>query len=134
MDWIVILARRHLAKYARSQKTLFLIAGLINTLIGFVTYSICILGLGMTYQLATLAGLVLAVIAGFLQSRHGVFRKGSKDSLARYLVLWTALYFVSIWLIGLFIAAGFSEIEAYVIAIPLTVPLSFLAQKYWVFE
>ena len=72
--------------------------------------------------------------AGFLQSRHGVFRKGSKDSLARYLVLWTALYFVSIWLIGLFIAAGFSEIEAYVIAIPLTVPLSFLAQKYWVFE
>ncbi len=84
--------------------------------------------------MATLLGLLVSIVSGFLQSRHGIFRSGNGSSLARYLLLWGGLYLLTITLIGWLVQLEIGEILAYLLSVLIIVPISFLAQKYWVFR
>lgn len=116
------------------QTVLFLIAGIINTILSFAAFSFCVIYLDLDYRLAALASLLVGMSAGFLQSRYGVFRSKNSTSLVRYFAVLTVLYFISIWALGLLIGVGVSKIQAYLITIILLVPFSFLIQKFWVFK
>jgi len=121
-------------KFFNRETILFLIAGIINTAVSFAIYSICIIYFDLDYRIAAFFSLLSGITTGFLQSRFGVFQSKNSTSLLRYLILWAALYFLSIWLIGLLMEFESSEIRAYLITILFSVPLSFFAQKYWVFR
>ena len=116
------------------QTIFFITAGLINTAINFAVYSLCIIMFSMDYRAAALLGLLVSIASGFLQSRHGVFRSGNSTSLFRYLLLWGVLYLFTITIIGWLIQMGIGEILAYLVNVAIMVPISFLAQKYWVFR
>ena len=123
-----------LAIFATPQTLLFIGAGLINTAINFGVYSLCILVVQMDYRLAAFLGLAVSIASGFLQSRHGVFRSGNSASLWRYLALWAALYGMTIIVVGWLIQMGLGEIPAYLINVFISIPISFVAQKFWVFK
>ena len=122
--------------FACRQKSLFLLAGGINTLVGFIIYYFSIIYLGLNYQVAVFFSLLFSIVVGFLQSKYAVFASRSEisSSVLRYLVLWCFLYFFTIFILGTFIQIGFSEIHAYVFTLLFIIPLSFLFQKYWVFS
>jgi putative flippase GtrA len=112
------------------------IAGLINTLVGFLVYSAAILFTPAEYWLANLFAAIAGVICGFILARIFVF-KGSNTSIfrsgPRYLITIAIQYVVSTIIIGILVHFGVAEIVAYLIALPIIIGLSYILQKNWVF-
>ena len=113
-----------------------MIAGLINTLVSLIVYSVLVTFTPAEYWLANLFATIAGIMCGFFLSRIFVF----KDSTAtagysgpRYLITIALQYVVSTAAIGILVHLGISEIPAYILVLPLAIGISFILQKTWVF-
>ena len=119
----------------------FGIVGLSNTVIGYVAYSICILG-GMHYIVANLVGFTVSVINAFYWSNKYVFKKGANENRKKIpAFIKTVLAYASTGivlnslLLYLFIEKfRMSEYIAPIVILLITVPSNFVLNKYWSFK
>jgi putative flippase GtrA len=111
----------------------FLICGLINTAVGFVTfnfaYYILMSGVIFSNFMSVLAG----TISGYLLSRNLVFTYTGPDKLKPYILLNLILFFAFTYFINLMIKAGLEAFIAWLLLAPLAALLSFFAQKKLIF-
>jgi putative flippase GtrA len=95
-------------------------------------------GLGMDYRAAAVLAGLIAFLASFLMNRHWTFtsRRGAiHHQGARYLLVFASAIALGVVLLTFFVeVAGIPEIAAQVAAILIVAPLSFLAQRAWVFR
>ena len=78
----------------RSRFFRFLVAGVINTLFGFVVYSISIMA-GMEVWLALLAGMLSGTLFNFLTTGGYVFRELSIARFPRFVICYLLIYVIN---------------------------------------
>ena len=94
----IVTAKRSSA--GRSRFVRFLVAGVINTLFGFVVYSISIMA-GMEVWLALLAGMLSGTLFNFLTTGAYVFRELSIARFPRFVICYLLIYFINFMLLDL---------------------------------
>lgn len=111
----------------------YLIVGTINT--GF-SYSIYALGLymGLKYQIANLIALMVGIVFSFKTQGRFVFNNSNNRLFGRFVISWAVIYVATIILIGKIIELGLNAYWAGVVALPFSVGLSYMVQKYFVFQ
>lgn len=121
------------AKAGRYHIIRFLIVGTLNTGFSYVIYA-GVLYLGLSYQIANLIALVLGILFSFKTQGRLVFKNTDNRLFGRFLLSWVLIYLGTITLIGRIIAFGFDAYTAGALALPFSIALSYLMQKYYVFR
>lgn len=116
----------------KSHAIRYLVVGTLNTAFSYLIYAIC-LYIGFRFQFANLFALILGIIFSFKTQGRLVFQNPSNRLFGRYVISWVVIYLASILLIGQIINLGINAYWAGVFALPFSVSLSYLAQKYFVF-
>lgn len=111
----------------------FVLVGGLNTTFSYLIYA-GFLFAGCSYQLANLLALIVGVLFSFKTLGYLVFRNTDNRLLGRFVVSWAVIYICVIYLIGKFIAMGFSAYSAGALALPFSVALSYVSQRYFVFR
>lgn len=111
----------------------FLAVGTLNTAFSYAIYA-GFLYLGLGYQIANLIALVLGILFSFKTQGQLVFKNTDNRLFGRFLLSWVLVYLGTITLIGRIIALGFDAYTAGALALPFSVALSYLIQKYYVFR
>ncbi|WP_340691619.1 GtrA family protein [Hyphomonas sp.] len=114
----------------------YVLAGLFNTFVAFVVYYASVRWLLTPAWLGNLTGIVASILSGFLLSKYFVFNHAARTSyqiVLKYVVTYGVQYVVGTSVIYVFMQFGLSAIEAYIVAVPCMVAVSFLLQRYWVF-
>lgn len=123
--WTAAVRRAHTFEFAR-----FLGAGLVNTGVGYGVYLILLHWIG--YELAYAAAYVAGIVVAYVLNSLFVFRSpmGWRTAiryplvyLAQYLFGAALLYFMVAWL-------GFDHRWAALLALALSVPISFLLNRF----
>lgn len=128
-------------KQAIYQMSLYLVVGIMTTLVNIVAYYVCTRFLGGTVMVATVAAWLFAVLFAFVGNKWIVFRSRRLDA---GVVMREFFSFVSCRLItgiidivamGFFVEMlGFPDIVMKVIANGLIIVGNFLASKYIIFK
>ena len=127
----------------------FGIVGVSNTVISYVLYTVCLLGLrkagilsGIDYIVAQVVQFILSVLWSFYWNNKYVFglKHGEKRSLWQSLLKtyvsysFTGLFLSSILLVLWVQILGISEFIAPIINLLISVPLNFIINKFWAFK
>ena len=115
----------------------YVIAGVINTLAGFITYAFCIKLLSMPFWLANFFTTIAGIICGFILARNYVFPNSEKKTtttLPKYILTIGLQFVVSTSLIAYFRTLGLDDILSYIATLPIIIILSYGIQKIWVFQ
>lgn len=116
-----------------SQGVRFILVGVLNTTFSYLIYA-GLLFVGFGYQLANLLALLLGIFFSFKTQGHLVFNNANNRLLGRFVVSWTLIYFCTIILIHWIMALGFDAYAAGALSLPLSVVLSYVIQRYFVFK
>ena len=119
----------------------FGLVGISNTLIAYVTYSLCVY-IGIHYLIANAIGFFISVLNAYYWSDRFVFKKGEGESRS---AIWTlAKTYVAYGSTGLLLASIFlylyvdklyvSEYIAQLLVLVITIPLNFIINKFWSFK
>ena len=133
-------------KYSR-QFIRFGLVGVVNTLVDFVVYTLCLKLLGENvllkehnYLIAQLFGFVAGTLNAYFMNGRFVFagednrRKKGKRQLLRTFIGYGVTFALSELLLWLWISIlGINEIIAKLINLCITVPLNFIINRFWTF-
>ena len=117
----------------RHQFLRYLIVGALNTGFSYSVYAL-LLWLGLVYFVANLIALLAGIVFAFQTQGRFVFGNASRGLFPKYVLLWILVYLCNIALIKLFLVGGFDAYVAGALALPPIVLLSYLLQKYLVFN
>lgn len=112
---------------------LFGLVGIANTAFGYGLFAFC-LYLGWPYQVATGVSMLGSICVGFLGQGRLVFGNFESRRIVRYVVMWAGLLLLFNLVVKGTIYAGYSAYLGGLVALPIIIPLSFLAQKFYVFR
>ncbi len=122
------IARPDLIQFAR-----FIVVGIVNTAFSYGIYA-CLIYFGLNYAVANLVALVIGMVFSFKTQGALVFANSENRRIFRFMLVWTFIYGVNIFVISRFIAFGFNPYVSGALAIPFATVLSFIAQKFFVFR
>ena len=111
----------------------FLFWGFLNTTISILVYALLVY-FDMHIYIANLIAMIACVFLGHFFNKHKVFDSNNRQTLRKYFMLWTILYFISIGLITLFIDLGSNKYMAAVFAGGALIPVSYGLQKLLIFR
>ena len=111
----------------------FLVVGVLNTSFSYLIYA-GFLYIGLGYQLANFLSLVVGILFSFKTQGRLVFNNPDNRLLGRFVLSWLVIYLCVIGFIGRIIALGLDAYTAGALSLPLSVGLSYLTQKYFVFR
>ncbi|MHB8947766.1 MAG: GtrA family protein [Rhodoferax sp.] len=120
-------------KVKKTRAIRFVLVGVLNTTFGYLMYAV-LLFVGLDYQLANLLALSMGVFFSFKTQGHLVFKNPNGRLLGRFVMMWALIYVCVITAIGQIMALGFNAYAAGAMVLPLSVVLSYLMQKYFVFR
>jgi len=114
----------------------FLIAGIINTLIGFTLSISLLIILPIHYTFTILLSTILAVCFNYFMSLKYVFRsKSSTKKIFLFFLIYLIMYLLNILLMYILINQyNISDIIAYVFTAPVIMVLTYSSQKNIVFK
>lgn len=129
-----------MADDAAGQFLRYAFVGVLNTIVGYGTYWVCI-RFGLHFAFASLAGQILGTVNSYVWNKFFTFRSkttSAKKSLAemvRFCSVYAVQYGANVGLIALFVhAAGLSEEWAGFIAMALCTIISYVGHKFWSFK
>ena len=116
-----------------AQLTRFVIAGTVNTIVGYGLYAL-FLWLGAAYPLANFGSVLFGVAVGFVTQGLFVFKRFETGRFPVFVLAWLVLWGVNVLLIRLLLPAVHANAYAAgALALIVMVPLSFMVQKFLVF-
>jgi len=120
-------------RFLRLQFVRFLFVGTLNTVVGYTVYAL-LLYLGLPYAAASLGALLLGILFSF--RTHGALVFGNRDSglIFRFASCWGIIYLANIALIAGLRQLGLTDYVAGAITMLPVALLSYLMQKFLVFE
>lgn len=111
----------------------FVLVGIVNTGFSYAIYAV-LLYLGLGYAIANLIALLVGILFSFKTQGILVFNNSDNRRLLRFILAWTFIYSINIFIIRRFVAMGLNPYAGGALALPFTILLSYLAQKYFVFR
>lgn len=116
-----------------SQIVRFVCVGIANTLFSYGIYA-GLIYLGLRYSSANLVALILGILLSYKTQGMLVFRTSTNRRLLRFVMAWSVIYLLNIFLIARFIALGLNPYISGALALPFVTLLSYLSQKCFVFR
>lgn len=113
----------------------FILVGVSNTLLSFVSYTILI-GVDIVYWAAGAIAFMIGAVNGYLLNRRWTFAcPDSSRARLKYLVVQLAGLGATTALLWFFVSdAGISRIAAFAVTIPAVTVATFLANRSWTFR
>ena len=111
----------------------YLLVGGMNTAFSFSVYSLFVL-FGIHYSVSNFLALVFGIIFSYITNGKFVFRHLSRGAIVRYVIIWGLPYMLQLAIISLVMSLGGGVILGGGVALIITVPASFVLQKYFVFN
>ena len=127
------IAQKIIARVKERQMLRFILVGVLNTGFSYSIYALCVY-LGLRYQVANLVSLVIGILFSFKTQGLLVFGNSSNRLLGRFIISWTVIYLCVIGLIGRLLALGIDPYTAGALSLPVSVALSYVGQKFFVFR
>lgn len=119
----------------------FGIVGVSNTLVNYAFYSLFVF-LGMPYLIANFLSFSISVLNSFFWNNRYVFKLGESQTRTWWKVLTKS--YLSYSITGIFLTSlllwfwvsvlGLSEYIAWLLNIPICIPINFLLNKYWAYR
>ena len=111
----------------------FIATGVLTVVVNLIVFQAS-LWVGASIYIATLLGNATSVIVNYF-GLSDVFDSNAKvKSFSKYLISWFAYYFLTIWLVLLFVNQDFAPFESRIGALIILTPLNYLLQKYVIFR
>lgn len=108
----------------------FMVAGGVNTLFGFVVYSLSIAA-GMAVWLALLIGMLLGIVFNFFTTGGYVFRELSPARFPRFVLCYLLVYFINLELIELTLTLLNNKILSQaILVLPMAILSYFLMARF----
>lgn len=111
----------------------YTLIGVLNTVFGYTIFAGGIY-IGLPNWLALLSSTILGIVFNFKTFGCLVFDSQDNSRILIFIVVYGALYLLNLMLIKIFVSIGLSAYEAGFIAILLVIPISFYANKRFVFS
>jgi putative flippase GtrA len=111
----------------------FLLVGGLNTAFSYSVYAILLL-LGLGYVVANFLALVSSILFSFKTQGTFVFNNTTRRLIFRFSICWLFIYLCNIAFIGEMLKFGLDAYTAGALAIPPIIVISYLVQKYFVFN
>lgn len=111
----------------------FLLVGGVNTAFSYSVYAI-FLFLGLGYAFANLLALIASLVFSFKTQGTFVFNNTTRRLIFRFSICWLFIYLCNIAFIGEMLKFGLDAYTAGALAIPPIIVISYLLQKYFVFN
>lgn len=111
----------------------FILVGALNTLFSYAIYAAGI-WFGLEYYEASLVGLIIGILFSFKTQGALVFGNSDNRLILLFAANWALIYACMIGVIALLMRAGLNEYWAGLLALPPVAGLSFLSQKFIVFN
>jgi putative flippase GtrA len=116
-----------------SQQVRFVFVGVLNTAFSYSIYAF-FLFVGVNYQLSNFLALVFGILFSFKTQGSLVFNNSNNKLLGRFVLSWVIIYLGTISVISQFMTLGLNAYWAGALALPFSVALSYVTQKYFVFR
>lgn len=115
----------------------FVVVGALQTGLNVGCFAV-VHGLGAPYRAAAVVAGIVTFVAGFLLNRHWTFSRRRSAAIRCHAVRYTCVVVgaigLGVLLLTFFVeVVGIAPVPAQVLAILVTAPASFLAQRSWVF-
>jgi putative flippase GtrA len=111
----------------------FITTGVLTVVINLIVFQAS-LWVGTSIYIATLLGNATSIVVNYF-GLSGVFDSEAKfKSFSKYLLVWFAYYFLTIWLVLLFVNQDFAPVESRIGALIILTPLNYLLQKHVIFR
>jgi putative flippase GtrA len=124
-DYIDPLLRRRFVR--------FLLVGGINSAFAYAVYAFFLM-LGLGYALANLLALIAGILFSFKTQGTLVFNNAAHGLFFRFAICWLLIYLCNIAFIRQLLTFGLDAYTAGALAIPPIIVISYLLQKYFVFN
>jgi putative flippase GtrA len=125
---------RYLAVKAKASRVIrFVLVGVLNTGFSYLIYAV-LLFVGLGYQLANFFALVVGIVFSFKTQGTFVFNNTARGLFFRFAICWLLIYLCNIGFIRQMLIFGLDAYEAGALAIAPIAVLSYLLQKYLVFN
>ena len=123
-------------KYKSYSSFRFLVAGIINTLFGFIVGILFLSILPFHYTLTIFLSTIISVCFNYVTSLTYVFKKiNSKKTTIRYFLVYLIMYLINMICISILINQfSMSDILAFALCSPAIIVLTYLLQKNIVFQ
>lgn len=103
----------------------FIATGILNTLVGWIIYSILIL-LGAKIWLALLMPIIIGIFFNFFTISKFTFKKFSIKILPKFIIVYALVYLINYFLLHFLQEYGLNEILAQFLLLPIISLISFL--------
>ena len=128
--------KKHFKKYKDLTIFRYLVAGVINTFVGFGLGVLLLLTLPFHYALTVFLSTFLGVCFNYFMSLKYVFRaKSSNYKIILYFSIYFLMYLVNMLLMYILINQfGMNDIISFIIGAPFIIGLTYLLQKKLIFQ
>jgi putative flippase GtrA len=120
-------------RLAAGQLVRFILAGLLNTVVGYLIYATGVVA-GLPPSIALVGAFAFALIFNYFTHARMVFRRSGRVIFIRFVVAYVALYFINLALLHLAIRFGAGPLLAQALVVPFVVICTFLVFKLAVFR
>jgi len=111
----------------------FILIGVLTVLVNLIVFQIS-LWLGASIYIATLLGNATSIIVNYF-GLADVFKSSARVfSFTKYILAWVTYYFLTIWLVLLFIDFGLTPLESRILTLFILTPLNYLLQRFVIFK
>ncbi|SFE86169.1 Putative flippase GtrA (transmembrane translocase of bactoprenol-linked glucose) [Paenibacillus algorifonticola] len=120
-----------------NQSMKFVVVGLMNTLIGYLLFFVCLQFFHLDYTLSLVISHILGVFNSFIWNKRWTFniRHSSKAMLIKFLFTYLVTFIINYLLLLLFVEMLLvNPVFSQLIAMVFTTGISFFGQKYWSFK
>lgn len=124
---------RAVDSFRRRRPLRFLVIGVFNTAVSYGSYSLLVLS-GINLPLASLLGLLLGIFVGFLTQGRIVFGNATRSSFVRFVLAWTAMYFVHLGIVLGLMRFGVHPVAGGAVALCVITALSYFVLRDLVFR
>ncbi|NQX60251.1 GtrA family protein [Paenibacillus qinlingensis] len=121
----------------RSQTIKFLIVGVLNTIVGYIVYFLCLRSFDLNYMFSLLIAHTLGVVHSYLWNSKWTFKSGSHTykNLVKFMGVYVCSFLINLLL--LYIMVNYLRINplfSQVVALFITTVVSFIGHKFWSFK
>ena len=111
----------------------FLLVGGLNTAFAYAVYAFFLM-VGLGYALANFLSLITGILFSFKTQGTLVFNNTAHGLFIRFVICWLIIYLCNIGFIRQMLIFGLNAYAAGALALPFIAVLSYLLQKYLVFN
>jgi putative flippase GtrA len=126
--WLAPDRRLAVAQFVR-----FILAGLLNTGVGYLIYAVGVVA-GLRPDIALIGAFAFALIFNYFTHARLVFRRSGSAIFTRFVVAYVAIYFINLVILRAILSLGTGALLAQAIALPFVVVCTFVIFKLAVFK